>query len=666
MAVFCRSIALMAAIVTVMVWCAAGTWAADESALVVKPLPGRVLSVPAKGNVGSSVPAAAAAHPGQEEGATAANCPPLVIKSANQLPDGTIQRPYLFRIMTSGSTPPVTFALLKQYHLPSGLKLERSGLLTGIPQEAGEFVFAIAAVDGCPQGSQSSAKRFVLTIKEATPEATPSVMIQEATIPQKPVETVNGADGITITRLGLAFENGQTSIAVSRDRKIPSVVAHLELQGRGVIAGYWIAPGNARIFFKQPVSAPETRLILPAGTMRPSGSPGMHAIRIVLTAPPKEFPGAVVRYMVRPAMPPPGAYVEGQLVVTVPLKAKARMAAELGTQFGLRLLESHVLVSLSQAILVFETRGDIMALADQMAGEADVLLAQPNQIFHTLAEPKSPLQSLSRQLNFPQLHRQGRGRGVTIAIIDTGVDNHHEDLRANVREARNFIPEDPYRAEIHGTAVAGVIAAALNGTGIAGLAPEALIVALPAGIGHRSPGTGPFGFNQPGHRCGAGTQGRYRQHELWCGHPGPTGRRPHRSREPAGHSVRRAGGQSGGPLCTGLSGVSRNGGRRGGHLGKRRGLSESVPCRCRLGVCALRPSFYDHPGQPLQLYGRHLHQCGGGFRPAGAGLGKASRPVQRRHSCRLRRHPSVDGGAVGDIPRRIACTTPYLPDVITG
>ena len=475
MTAFRRPLALVTAVVTVMVWCAAVTGAAAQSALVVKPLPGAVRSVPADGRIASPAPAAIA-HPDKGKGATVANCPPLAIKSASQLPDGTIQQPYLFRITISGGMPPVTFALLKQHHLPSGLKLERSGLITGRPQEAGEFVFAIAAFDGCSQGSQSTEKRFVLTIKEATP----SVMMQEATIPPKPVETVNGADSITITKLSLAFENGQTSLAVPRGQKIPSVVAHFELQGRGVISGYWVTPGNARIFFKQAASAPETRLILPAGTALPSGSPGLHAIRIVLTAPQKEFPGAVVRYEVRPAMPPPGEYIERQLVVTVPLNAKARMAAELGVKFGLRLLESYALTSLSQAILVFETRGDVVALADQVAGEADVLLAQPNQIFRTLTEPKSPLQSLSRQLNFPQLHRVSRGRGVTIAIIDTGVDIHHEDLRANIRETRNFIPQESYRAEIHGTAVAGIIAAALNDTGIAGLAPEARIVALRA------------------------------------------------------------------------------------------------------------------------------------------------------------------------------------------
>lgn len=473
---FRRPIALVTAIVTVMVWCAAGTGVAGESAPAVKPLPSRILSVPAGGNIGSSVPAAALAHPDKEEGTTAAKCPPFAIRSASRLPDGAALRPYLFRITTRGDIPPVTFAILKQHPLPSGLKLERSGLITGIPQEAGEFVFAVAAVDGCLQGSRSTEKRFVLTIKEAAP----AVMMQEATLPQKPVETVNGADSVMITRLSLAFENGQTRIAVSRDQKIPSVVARFELQGRGVISGYWVIPGNGRIFFKQPASAPETRLILPAETALPSDSAGMHEIRIVLTAPKKEFPGAVARYVVRRAMPPPGDYIERQLVVTVPLNVKARMAVELGAKFGLRLLESYALISLSQAILVFETPGNVVALADRVEGEAGVLLAQPNQIFHTLAEPKSSLQSLSRQLNFPQLHRVGRGRGVTIAIIDTGVDIHHEDLRANIRETRNFILEDPYRAEIHGTAVAGIIAAALNDTGIAGLAPEARILALRA------------------------------------------------------------------------------------------------------------------------------------------------------------------------------------------
>ncbi len=79
----------------------------------------------------------------------------------------------------------------------------------------------------------------------------------------------------------------------------------------------------------------------------------------------------------------------------------------------------------------------------------------------------------------------GRGRGVRVAVIDSGIDADHPDIAPNLNRSLSisFVPgESPFvRPGLffnHGTHVAGTIAAADNGFGIIGVAPEAELVAI--------------------------------------------------------------------------------------------------------------------------------------------------------------------------------------------
>lgn len=74
-----------------------------------------------------------------------------------------------------------------------------------------------------------------------------------------------------------------------------------------------------------------------------------------------------------------------------------------------------------------------------------------------------------------------RGAGVTVAVLDTGVDYIHPDLAGRVDLGRDFVDrdDDPMDVQGHGTHVAGIVAAAAgDGFGIAGIAPEARILAV--------------------------------------------------------------------------------------------------------------------------------------------------------------------------------------------
>lgn len=114
---------------------------------------------------------------------------------------------------------------------------------------------------------------------------------------------------------------------------------------------------------------------------------------------------------------------------------------------------------------------------------------QPMQRFRTTAgsagynDPYFHLQRSAETLRVAAAHQWSQGRGVRVAVIDTGVDSMHPDLAGRVWLARNFVDDDAvrFRADRHGTAVAGVIAATVNnGLGIVGVAPRVRLLALKA------------------------------------------------------------------------------------------------------------------------------------------------------------------------------------------
>jgi major intracellular serine protease len=77
---------------------------------------------------------------------------------------------------------------------------------------------------------------------------------------------------------------------------------------------------------------------------------------------------------------------------------------------------------------------------------------------------------------------KSEGLGVKIAVIDTGCDIFHEDIKKNILEGFNAIHEgkDPIDKNGHGTHVCGTICANNNTTGMVGVAPKAKIVPVKA------------------------------------------------------------------------------------------------------------------------------------------------------------------------------------------
>jgi subtilisin family serine protease len=108
----------------------------------------------------------------------------------------------------------------------------------------------------------------------------------------------------------------------------------------------------------------------------------------------------------------------------------------------------------------------------------------------TASDPLSGLQWDMDQIQAPAAHALNNGAGILVGDIDTGLDYTHPDLAPNVDDAAsaNCVSGAPVPGKVaamddngHGTHTAGTIAAAANGLGMVGVAPQVRIAGIKAG-----------------------------------------------------------------------------------------------------------------------------------------------------------------------------------------
>lgn len=75
-----------------------------------------------------------------------------------------------------------------------------------------------------------------------------------------------------------------------------------------------------------------------------------------------------------------------------------------------------------------------------------------------------------------------KGENVTVAVIDTGCDLYHNDIKDNILDGKNFVNpnKDPLDDNGHGTHVSSTIAAIDNGIGMVGVSPRSKIIPVKA------------------------------------------------------------------------------------------------------------------------------------------------------------------------------------------
>ena len=170
------------------------------------------------------------------------------------------------------------------------------------------------------------------------------------------------------------------------------------------------------------------------------------------------------------------------LTVYGPTSRAAQLLRGVERDYGLREVTAWPIAPLHMhcAVLELTADADPATVIAALAQDRRVRIAQPLQTFATQSadydDPYVGLQRGFQQMDVPQAHAWSRGEGIRIAIIDTGADTQHPDLRGVVVQVGNFVDADAeqFRRDRHGTELAGVIAAVANNhEGIVGIAPGA-------------------------------------------------------------------------------------------------------------------------------------------------------------------------------------------------
>jgi subtilisin family serine protease len=188
----------------------------------------------------------------------------------------------------------------------------------------------------------------------------------------------------------------------------------------------------------------------------------------------------------------PKQMLSRQVLVTLPENLKSDWATirdELAKQNDILTSGEFPLPSIGVDCLVYKVpeQKNLDKVIQQLRLDFRVVLAQENQVFEGIQSSESDafatISYAPKLIRADAAHRLATGKGVRIAIVDTGAEKNHPDFKNQLLETVNFVDGSDYAFthDRHGTAITGVIAAKANdGAGISGISPDAEISILKA------------------------------------------------------------------------------------------------------------------------------------------------------------------------------------------
>jgi subtilisin family serine protease len=172
-------------------------------------------------------------------------------------------------------------------------------------------------------------------------------------------------------------------------------------------------------------------------------------------------------------------YVSDQIIAEV----DSSQADDLARRHRLTRIGSQDLPFIGSAISLFRItdRRSVENVRTELAADAGVRSVQLN-FRYVLQDQKSvpaegdPAQYALAKLRLPEAHALSRGANVTVAVIDSGIDVAHPELKDAITESFDALgaKEGPH---VHGTGIAGAI---VSHARLMGSAPKARILAIRA------------------------------------------------------------------------------------------------------------------------------------------------------------------------------------------
>lgn len=156
---------------------------------------------------------------------------------------------------------------------------------------------------------------------------------------------------------------------------------------------------------------------------------------------------------------------------------------QLEATYQLRRIRVAELGSISRVLVLFSIAGAPQTIAltvISVQSDPRVVLAQPNYVYATQGARQTNIEALQyglKKIRADVAQTLSTGKGVKVAVLDSGVDSDHPCLKGRVIDKKSFVDGDEDFRDVHGTLVAGIIAAN-PARGLRGVAPDAKIMAL--------------------------------------------------------------------------------------------------------------------------------------------------------------------------------------------